>query len=78
MASFRQHLEDDCGIDIEAELATSCERVVEYRGRNIEVYYSENACRWGAFVMGLGEETSSRESVAIERAKSWIDRTTKG
>lgn len=73
MASFYDHLVNECNVDVEAELATSCERDIPYRGRVIEVYYAEYACCWRAFVMGLGEFSRRGEIETIAAARVAID-----
>lgn len=73
MSSLREHLEEECNIDLDAELAISSERDIEYRGRKIEVFYRENACRWCAFVMGIGSFGREGEEESIAAARAAID-----
>ena len=72
-SELMRHLTDECNIDVEAELAISCERDIAYRGKTIEVFYRENACRWCAFVMGIGSFDRHGDDEAIEAAKVAVD-----
>jgi len=74
--SIQKHIREcaeEMGIDW--PIPTSRERKIRYRGRTIEVYFTEDGrlYAWKAFVMGLGESSGINESEAIDGAKKRID-----